>query len=119
MRRFAVLFVVSFVFAAAFAEVRPEDRPIGVFDSGIGGLSVLEPLLTIDAFDNVSGEMHPDGRPDFQDEDFVYFGDQANMPYGRYDAEGKTDFLRELIKDDARFVLGGDRHLPSKIVVIA
>ena len=119
MRRFAVLFVVSFVFAAAFAEVRPEDRPIGVFDSGIGGLSVLEPLLTIDAFDHVSGEMHPDGRPDFQDEDFVYFGDQANMPYGRYDAEGKTDFLRELIKDDARFVLGGDRHLPSKIVVIA
>ena len=119
MRRFAVLFVVSFVFAAAFAEVRPEDRPIGVFDSGIGGLSVLEPLLTIDAFDNVSGEMHPDGRPDFQDEDFVYFGDQANMPYGRYDAGGKTDFLRELIKDDARFVLGGDRHLPSKIVVIA
>lgn len=119
MRRFAVLFVVSFVFAAAFAEVRPEDRPIGVFDSGIGGLSVLEPLLTIDAFDNVSGEMHPDGRPDFQDEDFVYFGDQANMPYGRYDAEGKTDFLRELIKDDARFVLVGDRHLPSKIVVIA
>ena len=119
MRRFAVLFVVSFVFAAAFAEVRPENRPIGVFDSGIGGLSVLEPLLTIDAFDNVSGEMHPDGRPDFQDEDFVYFGDQANMPYGRYDAEGKTDFLRELIKDDARFVLGGDRHLPSKIVVIA
>ena len=119
MRRFAVLFVVSFVFAAAFAEVRPEDRPIGVFDSGIGGLSVLEPLLTIDAFDNVSGGMHPDGRPDFQDEDFVYFGDQANMPYGRYDAEGKTDFLRELIKDDARFVLEGDRHLPSKIVVIA
>ena len=105
--------------AVVGAEIRPEDRPIGVFDSGIGGLSVLEPLLTLDEFDNVSGEMHPDGRPDFADEDFVYFGDQANMPYGRYAAEGKTDFLRELIRDDARFVLGTDRHLPSKIVVIA
>ena len=105
--------------AVVGAEIRPEDRPIGVFDSGIGGLSVLEPLLTLDEFDNVSGAMHPDGRPDFADEDFVYFGDQANMPYGRYADEGKADFLRELIKDDARFVLGTDRHLPSKIVVIA
>ena len=119
MRRSVILLVVASVFAGAFAEIRPEDRPIGVFDSGIGGLSVLEHLLTIDAFDNASGEMRPDGRPDFEDEDFVYFGDQANMPYGRYDAEGKADFLRELVKDDARFVLGADRHLPSKVVVIA
>ena len=115
------LFVLSVALGAlgALAAIRPEDRPIGVFDSGIGGLSVLEPLLTIDAFDNASGEMRPDGRPDFEDEDFVYFGDQANMPYGRYAAEGKADFLRELVKDDARFVLGSDRHLPSKVVVIA
>ena len=115
------LFVLSVALGAlgALADIRPEDHPIGVFDSGIGGLSVLEPLLTIDAFDNASGEMRPDGRPDFEDEDFVYFGDQANMPYGRYAAEGKADFLRELVKDDARFVLGSDRHLPSKVVVIA
>ena len=119
MRRGMVLLAVLGAFAAALGDIRPEDRPIGVFDSGIGGLSVLEPLLTIDAFDNASGEMRPDGRPDFEDEDFVYFGDQANMPYGRYDAEGKADFLRELVKDDARFVLGTDRHLPSKVVVIA
>ena len=119
MRALGFLVAVLGASAVLGAEVRPEDRPIGVFDSGIGGLSVLEPLLTLDEFDNMSGEMHPDGRPDFADEDFVYFGDQANMPYGRYAAEGKTDFLRELIKDDARFVLGTDRHLPSKIVVIA
>ena len=37
-----------------------------------------------------------DGKPDLAAEDFVYFGDQANMPYGRYDAAGKADFLREL-----------------------
>ena len=119
MRVLVFLIAVLGASAVLGAEVRPEDRPIGVFDSGIGGLSVLEPLLTLDEFDNMSGEMHPDGRPDFTDEDFVYFGDQANMPYGRYAAEGKTDFLRELIKDDARFVLGTDRHLSSKIVVIA
>ena len=118
MRRLLVL-SVALGALGALAAIRPEDHPIGVFDSGIGGLSVLEPLLTIDAFDNASGEMRPDGRPDFEDEDFVYFGDQANMPYGRYDAEGKADFLRELVKDDARFVLGTDRHLPSKVVVIA
>ena len=119
MRKLAVLSAVLAALGSFAGEIRPEDRPIGVFDSGIGGLSVLEPLLTIDAFDNASGEMRPDGRPDFQDEDFVYFGDQANMPYGRYAAEGKADFLRELVKDDARFVLGNDRHLPSKVVVIA
>ena len=119
MRLLTILLVVLGASAVLGAEVRPEDRPIGVFDSGIGGLSVLEPLLTLDEFDNVSGAMHPDGRPDFADEDFVYFGDQANMPYGRYPDEGKTDFLRGLIGDDARFVLGTDRHLPSKIVVIA
>ena len=97
----------------------PERRPIGVFDSGIGGLSVLEKLLTLDSFDNATGERKPDGRPDFENEDFVYFGDQANMPYGRYDAAGKADFLRELVVRDAQFVLGSEGHDPSKIVVIA
>lgn len=110
----AVLSVVSAVVAG---EMRCD--PVGVFDSGIGGLSVLERILTLDEFDNSTGEMKPDGRPDFENERFVYFGDQANMPYGRYDAEGKTDFLRELIVRDAKFVLGEEGHRPSKIVVIA
>ena len=96
-----------------------ERRPIGVFDSGVGGLSVLEKLLTLDAFDNATGEERPDGRLDFENEDFVYFGDQANMPYGRYDAAGKADFLRELVVRDAQFVLGSEGHEPAKVVVIA
>lgn len=95
------------------------DRPIGVFDSGTGGLTVLEKLLAADAFDNVTGEQVADGKPDFSSENFVYFGDQANMPYGRYAAEGKADFLRELVTDDARFLLDGAEHPPAKIVVIA
>jgi len=107
----------------AFAGRRPTapraERPIGVFDSGIGGLSVLELLLTVDRVDNATGRPGADGKPDLAGEDFVYLGDQANMPYGRYDAAGKADFLRELVVRDAQFVLGGDRHPPAKIVVIA
>ena len=95
------------------------DRPIGVFDSGTGGLTVLETLLAADAFDNLTGEPCSDGKPDFGRENFVYFGDQANMPYGLYDAEGKADFLRELVVRDTEFVLGTDGHAPAKIVVIA
>ncbi|MBQ3288166.1 MAG: aspartate/glutamate racemase family protein [Kiritimatiellae bacterium] len=95
------------------------DCPIGVFDSGIGGLSVLERILALDEFDNGTGAPGTDGLPDFAGEEFVYFGDQANMPYGRYDAAGKADFLRELVRRDARFLLGSDGHRPAKVIVIA
>ena len=45
--------------------------PIGVFDSGAGGLTVLKDLLR-----------------ELPGEDFVYFGDTANIPYGtRSDGE--------------------------------
>ena len=88
------------------------DLPIGVFDSGIGGLTVLEALLTIDVFHNNTLQPGADGHPDFENEHFVYFGDQANMPYGNYPASGKTDYLRELILKDALFLLGG-RWFPS------
>ena len=118
MRKYKKQFVAAFVVAwAAFAGA--SDRPIGVFDSGTGGLTVLEKLLAADAFDNCTGEQCPDGKPDFASENFVYFGDQANMPYGVYDAEGKADFLRELVVRDAQFVLGKEGHAPSKIIVIA
>lgn len=40
-------------------------RPIGVFDSGVGGLTVLSAL-----------------RERFPSEDFVYLGDTARLPYG-------------------------------------
>jgi len=39
--------------------------PIGVFDSGVGGLSVLRAI-----------------REQMPEEDIVYFGDQAHIPYG-------------------------------------
>ncbi len=42
-----------------------DPRPIGVFDSGIGGLTVLRELLKA-----------------FPDENFIYLGDTARLPYG-------------------------------------
>lgn len=41
------------------------NRPIGVFDSGLGGLTVLGDLIDI-----------------MPHEDFIYIGDTANCPYG-------------------------------------
>ncbi len=43
----------------------PRDRPIAVFDSGVGGLTVLHELLV-----------------QLPREDFVYLGDTARFPYG-------------------------------------
>lgn len=41
------------------------DRPIGFFDSGVGGLSVLRHAIT-----------------ELPNEDFLFYGDCANVPYG-------------------------------------
>ena len=86
--------------------------PIGVFDSRIGGLTVLEAIFSLDAFNNDTLSPVSDGRSDFANERFVYLGDQANMPYGNYAAVGKESFLRELIAKDAVFLLGR-RYWPS------
>jgi glutamate racemase len=63
--------------------LRPADRAIGVFDSGIGGLTVLRALVE-----------------ELPNEDFIYLGDTARLPYGtktdeviiRYSREN-TEFL--------------------------
>ena len=43
----------------------PVDRPVGVFDSGVGGLTVLRALIA-----------------QLPREDFLYLGDTARLPYG-------------------------------------
>ena len=54
-------------------------RPIGVFDSGVGGLTVLhECLVTI------------------PHEDFVYLGDHARLPYGPRPLDEVRGFAREI-----------------------
>src|ERR1022692_2294313 len=62
----------------------PLNRPIGIFDSGVGGLTVLKAL-----------------RRKLPHRDFVYLGDTARVPYGRKPAAmvaefayGITEFLR-------------------------
>ncbi len=105
--------------------------PIGVFDSGTGGLTVLEVLLTLDEYDNITGAPGADGIPDFEGENFNYYADLANMPYGMYSSENKEDFFKELVVKDALFLLDNKfyknkydldksgRKEPSKVIVIA
>lgn len=104
--------------------------PVGIFDSGTGGLSVLNSILEQNKFNNITHEEGADSLPDFEAERFIYLADEANMPYGKYNAEGKADFLRELIIKDVRFLLDNDYFLspdtvfesdkaPVKVIVIA
>ncbi|MBN2206889.1 MAG: aspartate/glutamate racemase family protein [Candidatus Aminicenantes bacterium] len=93
----------------------PKNRqalPVGVFDSGTGGLTVLEAILTTDEFDNRTRRPGGDGRPDFAAERFIYLADQANMPYGIYSSEGKTSLLVEHVIKDAQFLMS-DKYYPD------
>lgn len=75
---------------------RPLDRdgPIGVFDSGVGGLTVLDECLAA-----------------LPAEDFVYFGDTDRFPYGdRSDAD---------LQDRARSVGAWLLDQGAKLVVVA
>ena len=93
--------------------------PIGVFDSGTGGLTVLEAMLNLDAYNNETGKPGPDGKPDYSSEYFQYLADQANMPYGNYAAENKSDLLKEHIFKNMYYLLGANNKPPVKIIVLA
>jgi glutamate racemase len=95
------------------AQSKAKQLPIGVFDSGTGGLTVLEAMLTLDAFNNTTGKPGPDGKPDFSGEYFQYLADQANMPYGNYAAENKTKLLQEHVIKNMDFLLSTRFQLPK------
>lgn len=80
--------------------------PIGIFDSGTGGLTVMDAIVNYDGFNNESQIFDADGVLDFEKEYFIYLADQANMPYGNYPSLGKTDVLKEHILKDVQFLLG-------------
>ncbi|VYU56188.1 glutamate racemase [Clostridium tertium] len=61
-----------------------KNRPIGFFDSGVGGLSVMREALKI-----------------MPNEDYIYFGDSKNAPYGIKSAEE----VRELTFKAVEFLL--------------
>ena len=60
----------------------PRKRPIGVFDSGVGGLTVLHELLV-----------------QLPREDFLYLGDTARFPYGERSPEELTRFSAEIAEE--------------------
>ena len=73
---------------------RPRPSPLGVFDSGVGGLSVLRHL-----------------RAQLPHENFIYIADQAHVPYGRRPLAD----IRALSEAITRFLLSHD----VKLIVIA
>lgn len=113
-RRF---FLIILVFLSFSACKNRATAPVGMFDSGTGGLTVLEAFLNLDEFNNMTGDEGADGLPDFSGEDFIFLADQVNMPYGIYNAQGKGDVLKELVVNDAKFLTAEPQN--SKIVVIA
>ena len=82
-----------------------KNLPIGVFDSGTGGLTVLKAIVNYDENNNESYAKGGDGEIDFNKEAFIYLGDQANMPYGNYAKENKVDLLNEHIIKDVQFLM--------------
>ena len=56
-----------------------KQHPIGIFDSGVGGLTVLKAL-----------------RQELPGRDFLYVGDTARVPYGRKPREMVEQFAREI-----------------------
>jgi glutamate racemase len=69
-------------------------RPIGVFDSGVGGLTVLKAL-----------------RAKLPQQDFIYFSDTARVPYGRKP--------REMVRMFAYEIAGFLRQQDVSAVVVA
>jgi glutamate racemase len=69
-----------------------DDRPIGVFDSGIGGLSVVKELIK-----------------ELPNESIIYFGDTARVPYGSKSTNTirrfSVEILNFLIKYDVKAVV--------------
>ena len=55
--------------------------PVGVFDSGVGGLTVAREIMR-----------------QLPDENIVYFGDTARVPYGSKSKENIIRFSRQIIR---------------------
>ena len=71
-----------------------KEQPIGVFDSGIGGTSILKEIVKL-----------------LPNEDYIYIADSANAPYGQKSA----DQIIELCKKNVDYLLAKD----CKLIVVA
>ena len=70
------------------------NRPIGIFDSGIGGLTVVKEL-----------------KKQLPNEQLIYFGDTARIPYGTKSKE----LIRQFAVEDAQFLMQFD----IKLLIVA
>ncbi len=61
--------------------MKEKEKAIGVFDSGVGGLTVFKELM----------RQMPEER-------LVYFGDTARVPYGSKSKETVTEYSRQIIR---------------------
>ena len=57
------------------------NRPVGVFDSGVGGLTVAREIMR-----------------QLPNERIVYFGDTARVPYGNKSRETIIKFSRQIVR---------------------
>ncbi|MBO5142409.1 MAG: glutamate racemase [Clostridia bacterium] len=58
-----------------------DNRPIGIFDSGLGGLTVLQEFIK-----------------QMPNEDYIYFGDNARVPYGSKSKETIIEYSSQIVK---------------------
>ncbi len=58
-----------------------DNRPIGMFDSGCGGLTVLKQYTKL-----------------MPNEDFIYYGDTAHLPYGDKSPQKIIEYCDEIVK---------------------
>ncbi len=75
--------------------MQDNSRPIGIFDSGLGGLSAVREIRML-----------------LPAEDLIYFGDTGRVPYGTR----SRDTIRRYAAQDIRFLLS---HADCKAVVVA
>lgn len=70
----------------------PDNRPIGVFDSGLGGLTVLKELIQV-----------------LPNENFIYFGDTGRVPYGNKSNETIVSYAKQdesfLLSKDVKYII--------------
>lgn len=58
-----------------------DNRPIGIFDSGVGGLTVAKQVMRV-----------------LPKEQMIYFGDTAHLPYGSKSKEAVTKFSKQNVQ---------------------
>ncbi len=63
------------------SNILQKDAPIGVFDSGVGGLTVAREIMR-----------------QIPNEKIIYFGDTARVPYGSKSKETVTRFSRQILR---------------------